>query len=99
MAIHAIIKLARQVLDTNCFVFEGKYYQQVLDGALGSPFTMTLANIYILKWEHSLIEFQKANNEICGRYRDDVFLTADSLHQLCIKLNIAEKKDDNVRVT
>lgn len=67
MTIDTITKLARLVLDTNCFIFEGKYYQQVRGGAMGSPFTMTLANIYMLEWEHSLIEFQKANGEIYGR--------------------------------
>ncbi|CAF1551244.1 unnamed protein product, partial [Adineta ricciae] len=33
-------------------------------GAMGSPFTMTLANIYMFEWEQSLIEYQKAHNEI-----------------------------------
>ncbi|CAF1619484.1 unnamed protein product [Adineta ricciae] len=34
---------------------------------MGSPFTMTLANIYMFEWEQSLIEYQKAHNEIYGR--------------------------------
>jgi len=48
--------MARLVLDTNCFVFEKQYYQQIPGGAMGSPFTMTLTNIYMLKWEQPLIE-------------------------------------------
>lgn len=51
MTIDTLMKMARLVLDTNCFVFENKYYQQIRGGAMGSPFTMTLANIYMLKWE------------------------------------------------
>jgi hypothetical protein len=35
---------------------------------MGSPFTMTLANIYMLEWEQSLIEHQQMHNEIYGRY-------------------------------
>jgi len=59
MTIDTIMKMARLVLDTNCFVFNSKYYQQIRGGAMGSPFTMTLANIYMLKWEQLLIEHQK----------------------------------------
>ncbi|CAF1255098.1 unnamed protein product [Rotaria sordida] len=47
MTIDTITRLARLVLDTNCFVYEKKYYQQIRGGAMGSPFTMTLANIYM----------------------------------------------------
>ena len=67
MTVNTIIKMAHLVLDTNCFLFEGKYYQQIRGGAMGSPFTMTLANIYMLKWEQSLIEHQKSHNELYGR--------------------------------
>jgi hypothetical protein len=67
MTIHILMKMARLVLDTNCFVFEGKYYQQIRGGAMGSPFTMTLANIYMLKWEQALIEQQTSHNELYGR--------------------------------
>jgi hypothetical protein len=49
MTIDTLMKMARLVLNTNCFVYQNKYYQQIRDGAMGSPFTMTLANIYMLK--------------------------------------------------
>jgi len=68
MTIDTLMKMAHLVLDTNCFVFENKYYQQIRGGAMGSPFTMTLANIYMLKWEQLLIEHQKSHNELYGRY-------------------------------
>ena len=67
MTINTIMKMARLVLDTNYFLFEGKYDQQIRGGAMGSPFTMTLANIYMLKWEQPLIEHQKFHNELYGR--------------------------------
>jgi len=67
MTIDTIMKMARLVLDTNCFVFEDKYYLQIRGGAMGSPFTMTLANIYMLKWEQPLIEHQKYHNELYCR--------------------------------
>jgi hypothetical protein len=47
ITIDTIMKMARLVLNTNCFVYENQYYQQIRGGAIGSPLTMTLANIYI----------------------------------------------------
>ena len=68
MTINSIIQLASLVLDTNCFAFEDKYHQQIRGGAMGSPFTMTLANIYMLEWEQTLIQHQNSCNELYGRY-------------------------------
>jgi hypothetical protein len=68
MTIDTIMKMARLVLNTNCFAFENKYYQQIRGGAMGSLLTMTLANIYMYEWEQPLIEYQKIHNELYGRY-------------------------------
>ena len=66
MTIDTLIRMARLVLDTNCFVFQGKHCQQIRGGAMGSPFTMTLANNYMLKWK-LLTEHQNLHNELYGR--------------------------------
>ena len=42
-----IMKMARLVLDTNCFAYQNKYYKQIRGGAVGSTFTQVLANIMI----------------------------------------------------
>ncbi len=65
--IDAIRKLARIVLTENVFVYEKKFYRQVLGGAMGSAFTLTLANIFMWKWEKELVRRQEASNEIYGR--------------------------------
>ena len=67
LSIDTILKLARLVLDTNYFVYDNKYYRQIKGGAMGSPFTMTLANVYMLEWEQSLIELQLKQGELYGR--------------------------------
>ena len=67
LSIDTILKLARLVLDTNYFVYDDKYYRQIKGGAMGSPFTMTLANIYVLQWEQPLIELQLQQGELYGR--------------------------------
>jgi len=63
----AIRKLARLVLTENVFIYEKKFYRQVIGGAMGSAFTLTLANIFMWKWEKILVHRQLAANEIYGR--------------------------------
>ena len=55
LSVDTILKLARLVLDTNCFVHESKYYRQIKGGAMGSPFTM------------KLVESQTSERELYGR--------------------------------
>ncbi|CAF1506685.1 unnamed protein product [Adineta ricciae] len=98
MTIDTIMKLARLVLTTNCFAFNNKYYEQIRGGAMGSPLTMTLANIYMLEWEQPLIKYQKSQNELYGRYIDDVFMTTNSLSQMNTQLNEIEVKDPNIKI-
>jgi hypothetical protein len=66
--IGAIRKLAHIVLTENVFIYEKKFYRQILGGAMGSAFTLTLANIFMWKWEKQLVHRQIASNEIYGRY-------------------------------
>jgi len=100
MTIDTIMRMARLVLDTNYFVFEKQYYQQIRGGAMGSPFTMTLANIYMLKWEQPLIEHQQLHKELYLRYIDDVFMTSNlSLNQIYTLLDQANSKDPNIHIT
>ncbi len=49
LKIDTILRLARFVLDNNCFAYDTKYYKQIRGGAMGSSFTMVLANIYMLE--------------------------------------------------
>ncbi|CAF1448082.1 unnamed protein product, partial [Adineta steineri] len=100
MTIDTITKLARLVLDTNSFLFENKYYQQIRGGAMGSPFTMTLANIYMLEWEQPLVEYQNIHNQLYGRYIDDVFMTTNlSFDQIKSQLDTANNRDHNIKIS
>ena len=67
MTIEAIERLARIVLTENVFIYQNKYYRQIVGGAMGSPFTLTLANIFMWDWEQTLVEHQKNSNEIYAR--------------------------------
>src|SRR5271156_4092742 len=65
--IDAIRKLARIVITENVFIYKKRFYRQVVGGAMGSAFTLTLANIFMWKWEKQLVHRQLASNEIYGR--------------------------------
>lgn len=64
----AIRKLARIVLTENAFVYGDKIYNKILGGAMGSPFTLTLANIFMWKWQKKLVHRLINDNEFYGRY-------------------------------
>jgi hypothetical protein len=54
----AIGILARIVITKNVFIYGKKFYRQVIGGAMGSPFSLTLANIFMWKWEKALVQRQ-----------------------------------------
>ncbi|CAF1197736.1 unnamed protein product [Didymodactylos carnosus] len=62
-----IEKLAAIVLKENAFTFNSKLYKQIIGCAMGSPFTLTLANIFMWHWEQRWIHRQKKREEIYGR--------------------------------
>lgn len=68
ISIETILELARLVLLNNTFVFEKKFYRQIIGGAMGSPFTLTLANIFMWKWQKQAILLQLSTSELYGRY-------------------------------
>lgn len=67
MGIDAIEKLAHLVLKENVFVHDNKFYRQIIGGAMGSPFTLTLANIFMWKWEKQAILSKLPSHEVYGR--------------------------------
>ncbi|CAF3880665.1 unnamed protein product [Rotaria sp. Silwood1] len=77
LSIDTIIKLARVVLQANAFIYNKKFYRQIIGGAMGSPFTLTLANIFMWKWERQTILPKLPSHELYGRYIDDVFFTCN----------------------
>ena len=62
----AIRKLASKVLKDNVFAYGKKIYQQTTSGAMGSSFTLTLANIFMRKWQKKFVEEQAGACEFFG---------------------------------
>ncbi|CAM4973951.1 unnamed protein product [Rotaria socialis] len=75
ISIGVIRQLAHLVLKETAFVDGNKFYRQIIGGAMGSPFTLTLANIFMWKWEKNAICSALESHEIYGRYIDDIFFT------------------------
>ena len=65
--IDAIRKLARLVIKENVFVYGNKIYKQTTGGAMGSSFTLTLANIFMWKWQKQIVDQQATTGEVYGR--------------------------------
>ncbi|CAF1388560.1 unnamed protein product [Rotaria magnacalcarata] len=100
LSIDDLMKMASIVLDNNYFIYQGKYYQQIRGGAMGSAFTQTFANIYMFGWEQELSQYQLSSNAIYRRYIDDVFMTTNlSQDQIKIQLDKVAKKDPNIEIT
>jgi hypothetical protein len=81
LSINTIKDLFLHVLENSYFVLqpqgmEPKYYRQIRGGAMGSACTQVLADIYVRKWEASIVEQQHQQEELYFRFRDDIFLTS-----------------------
>ncbi|CAF5012169.1 unnamed protein product, partial [Rotaria sp. Silwood1] len=81
-------------------VSQNKSYRQVNGGAMGSPFTTILANIYMLEWEQKLIKHQSKYHEIYSRYIDNIFTTTNLSKEDILKLlNETTIRDPNIRIS
>ena len=67
ITLDTIRQLASIVIKENVFVYGKKIYRQVLGGAMGSSFTLTLANIFMWKWQKEFVRRQDITCEFYGR--------------------------------
>ena len=67
MSIDTIIHLTRVVLNNNVFIDDNKICRQTKGGAMGSPLTLPLANIYMFYWQKDLVATFVVKEEIFGR--------------------------------
>ncbi|CAF1459893.1 unnamed protein product [Adineta steineri] len=99
ISIDTIIELGRIVLQANVFVYGNKFYRQIIGGAMGSAFTLTLANIFMWKWEKQTLRSKLPTHEIYGRYIDDVFFTSnDSEENIKRILEEANRFHPNIKL-
>ncbi|CAF3855858.1 unnamed protein product, partial [Adineta steineri] len=95
----SIRKLASIVLKENVFVYDNIIYQQTTGGAMDSSFTLTLANIFMWKWQREFVRRQDISGEFFGRYIDDIFMTWNrSEHELRKLLDQANQWYPNIKL-
>ncbi|CAF4941737.1 unnamed protein product, partial [Rotaria socialis] len=91
--------LAAIVLQENVCVYNNKIYKQMLGGAMGSSFTLTLANIFMWKWQKEFVRRQDISGEFYGRYIDDIFMTWNkSENELRKLLDAANSWHPNIKL-
>ncbi len=67
ISIDTIVELARIVLEENVFICGHKFYRQIIGETMESAFTLTLANIFMWKWEKQVIVQKLSSHELYGR--------------------------------
>ncbi|CAF3900316.1 unnamed protein product [Rotaria sordida] len=67
VSVTTIQKLAEFVQKENAFIYDNKFYKQIIGGAMGSPFTLTSANIFMWHWEKRWVRRQQSKKETYGR--------------------------------
>ena len=71
MAIQHIISLLEFCLRSTCFVFEGQYYEQTEEAAMGSPLSPIVANIFMEDFEIKALQ-TSPHPQVCGK---DLWMT------------------------
>ena len=67
ISLDTIRKLASIVIKENVFAYGKNIYRQTTGGAMGSSFTLTLANIFMWEWQKPIVDTQVATGEFYGR--------------------------------
>ncbi|CAF3032008.1 unnamed protein product [Rotaria sp. Silwood2] len=100
ISIDTILDLGRIVPQANAFVYGKKFCRQIIGSAMGSVFTLTLANIFMWKWERQAILSKLPAHEFYGRYIDDIFFTCNESETKVKKwLESANQFHPNIKLT
>ncbi|CAF1549133.1 unnamed protein product [Adineta ricciae] len=95
-----ILLLARYVMKNNYFVYGNCYYKQIRGGAMGSPLTLTISNAYMYFFQTPIVKWVQHGNGIYCRYIDDIFIAANTTHELLEGLvQHWNRIDENIKLT
>jgi len=103
--INTIRILLKHVLNNSFFTLQlpgqaPKFFQQIRGGPMGLACTQVLADVYVRKWEKSLVEQQEKEKQLYRRFRDDVFLTTEkTTEEMNDILHDLGKKDPNIQIS
>ena len=60
-------------LESTCFTFQGRYFEQQEGAAMGSPISPIVANLYMERFEKKTISSSPHPPYLCKRFVDDTF--------------------------
>ena len=97
----SILKLLSISLYKNDFYFNGQYYRQIKGVAMGKQYAPNFANLYMCKWEHSILhDLPGPKPKRWYRYIDDIFcIWEDSLINLEHFISLANNFNPNIQLT
>ena len=69
-----ILDLFRTCLTTSYFLWDGEFYEQTDGVAMGSPLSPVIANFFMEKFEHHILDTAPLKPKVWFRYMDDTFV-------------------------
>ena len=81
MLVNCIISLLEFWLKNAYFVFQGRYYKQLEDAAIGSPISPIVANLYMGDFEVKVLNTSPHPLSLLKRYVNDTFVVIKSAHK------------------
>ena len=83
------------------YIFDGKFYEQCDDVAMGSPLGPTLANVFMCHFENIWLENCPSHFKpiAYSRFVDDTFLLFRSKDHVEIFRNYLNKQHKNIKLT
>ena len=80
MSIQNIVTLLEFCLKNTCFLFQGKYYEQVQGTAMGSPISPLIADLFMEEFEVKALSSFPHPPSLWLRFVDDIFLITKTEH-------------------
>ncbi|XP_076397942.1 uncharacterized protein LOC143266273 [Megachile rotundata] len=95
-----LVPLIQHCLNTNYFIFQGTYYEQVSGAAMGSPISPVVADIYMEYLENYILNNAPLKPSQWFRYVDDTFVVwSHGREKLGDFLNYINSLDPNIQFT
>ena len=97
-----LVQLTRLVFENNFLKseFSNYIYHQTFGIAMGTPFAVTAANVFMYHHERDIIEKHSRYITLKKRFIDDIFVIWDGPHENLLEfLNAINTKDEHIKIT